>query len=285
MSNYRDRFVDVIRFIEDNLDEEISIESLCRVTNLSKFHFHRQCSAFLGITVMTLVRLLRLKSAAYQLAYRETSIIDIALSCGYQTHESFSRAFRSYFNQSPSEFRQHPDWTSWQSKYEPVVNLRGRVMSENFTVDIVDFPELNIAVMEHRGSPVLLGDTIRKFIEWRKLNRLPPEKNRTFNLVYDDPRITPPDEFRFDVACEIKEPLKNKGNVLVTKSIPAGQCARIRHIGSDDTIGAVVNFLYSDWIENSAYELRDFPVFFERVSFFPEVLEKDAVTDVFLPIQ
>lgn len=72
---------------------------------------------------------------------------------------------------------------------------------------------------------------------------------------------------------------------IVSKQIPAGKCALIRHISSDDSIGVVVDYLYSEWLPDSSFEVRDFPIFFERVSFFPEVSEAEMITDVYLPIE
>lgn len=155
-----------------------------------------------------------------------------------------------------------------------------------FNVDVADFPQTSIAVMEHREAPNLLGGTIKKFIKWRKLNGLSPEKSRTFNLIHDDPNITAPKDYQFDLACSITNTNLVEENEygVINKVIPAGKCALVRHIGSDDSIGVIVNFLYSNWLLSSGFEVRDFPLFFERVSFFPEVAENEMITDIYLPI-
>lgn len=287
MSKYQDRFTNVLSYIEENLDTELDIDKLCQIAYLSKFHFHRQCSAFFGLSVLSLVKLLRLKRAAYQLAYRDDKkVVDIALASGYESHEAFSRAFKKHFNQSPSDFRKSADWAPWHSKYEPILKLRAKIMNNkaNFNVEIVDFPETSIAVIEHRAAPNLLGNTIQKFIAWRKLNALPPTKSKTFNLIYDDPNTTAPNEYRFDLCCKVNQDVKENDHGVINKKIPAGKCALIRHIGSDDSIGVAVNYLYSNWLLTSDYEIRDYPMFFERVSFFPEVAEKDLITDIYLPL-
>ncbi len=288
MTKYQDRFVEVINYIEANLDRDLDIEKLCQLAHLSKYHFHRQCSAFFDMSVMSLVKLLRLKRAAYQLAYRDDErVIDIALANGYESHEAFSRAFKKLFNKSPSDFRQSPDWTPWHSQYEPILKLRTKIVNQktNFNVEIVDFPETLIATLEHRGSPSLLGNTIQKFIEWRKANRLSPSKCKIFNLVYHDPNITVPEDYRFDVCCSIEQKVEENAYGIVNKAIPAGKCAVVRHTGSDDSIGVSVHYLYSEWLQDSNFEVRDFPIFFERVSFFPEVPENELVTDIYLPIE
>lgn len=287
MSSYPEQFTKVIEYIEENLDDELEIETLCRLVNLSHYHFHRQCSAFFGLPVMSLVRLLKLKRAAFQLAYREHKIIDIALSNGYKSHEGFSRAFKKHFHASPSEFRQSPDWTPWRSHYDPILKLRSKIVQNQSSRDvaIVDFPETLMAVAEHRGAPAYLGKTITRFIQWRKANNLPPNKTRTFNLVYDDPQSTAPEDYRFDLCCAIATPVRDNQYGIINKVIPAGQCAVMRHIGSDDSIGEVVNYFYTQWLSDSGYEVRDFPLFFERVSFFPEVRESEMITDIYLPVR
>ena len=223
MSSYQNQFIEIIHYIERNLDAELDIEKLCQLACLSKYHFHRQCSAFFGMSVMSLVKLLRLKRAAYQLAYRNNDkVLDIALNNGYDSHEAFSRAFKKIFKQSPSNFRQSPDWNPWQSHYEPIIELRTKIMSDHtdFHVDIVNFPETKVAVLEHRAAPNLLGNSIRQFIEWRRANKLPPSKSRTFNLIYDDPAITAEEEYRFDLCCSINQPVDETNNIK-NKRIPS----------------------------------------------------------------
>ncbi len=288
MQNRTDRFKLILEYIERNLDSELQIEQLSQLACLSKYHFHRQCSAFFGIPVKQVIRLMRLKRAAFQLAYRQDQkILDIALVCGYESHEAFSRVFKKHFDQNPMEFRQSPDWTFWQEAYQPVLNLRVQIMNHQNSpdVEIIDFPETPIAVLEHRGSPQSLSRSIGQFIQWRKRNQLPPSKNRTFNLVYDDPQWVEPQNYRLDLCCEIHSPILENDVGIQTATIPAGKCARIRHIGSEDTLGHAVEYLYSTWLEQNAYQLRDFPLLFERVSFFPDVSEHETVTDVYLPIK
>lgn len=72
---------------------------------------------------------------------------------------------------------------------------------------------------------------------------------------------------------------------MITKVIPGGRCALLRHIGTDENIGESVNYLYAQWLPLSGEELRDFPLFFQRVSFFPDVPEHEAIADIYLPLR
>jgi AraC family transcriptional regulator len=67
--------------------------------------------------------------------------------------------------------------------------------------------------------------------------------------------------------------------------IPGGRCAVVRVIGRADNLEAPALHLYRDWLPDSGEEPRDFPLFCQRVRFFPEVAERDAITDLFLPLR
>lgn len=285
------------QLLDQQLENNLNLESLCAEVGLSKYHFHRWCSLCFGMPVMTLLRQLRLKRAAYQLAYRpQLSIIEISLQAGYDSHAGFSRAFGRAFAQNPSQFRQHPDWQYWQTQYQKVRQLRTGTMDNtlSYQVELVEVPALPLAVMSHRGAPQLLGQTIRHFIAWRRANQLPPERSRTFNLLYDDPSQVSADEHRFDLACSLAHwPADRPLPAAIAADAPAvfrltltaGCCARIRHYGSDDRIGQAVQYLYQQWLPQSGQQLGDFPLFFERVKFFPDVSESEMITDIYLPLR
>ena len=278
---------DALQFIERNLDQPLNLDTLCRLFGVSKYHFHRQFSLSFGIPLMSLIRLLRLKRAAYQLAYRpEQKVLDIALSSGYDSHEAFARSFKRHFQQTPSAFRQQADWQFWQNNYEPLFNLRSKTVnpSRQFRVETVSFDNTALAVLEHRGAPAQQGSTLQNFIAWRKANHTPPGKSRTFNLVYHDPATVAPEDYRFDIACTANGPISPNPQGVNAKTIPGGLCAMIRHIGNEDSLGDAVCFLYTQWLPASGYQVRDFPLFFERVRFFPEVPEAEMITDIYLPI-
>ena len=152
-------------------------------------------------------------------------------------------------------------------------------------VRVVQFPATRLAVLEHRSSPMRLGDSIRRFIEWRKAHKLPPSRSATFNFVYNDPDETPADDFRFGLGAGTDQPVEPNEAGVAAFQIPAGRCAVLRHTGSDDQLGRSILHLYSTWLPGSSEELRDFPLFMQRVAFFPDVPDSEAVTDIYLPLR
>jgi len=125
MDACRDRFSRVLAYIETHSDRELTVQELSGVAAFSKFHFHRRFSALFGIGVGAYARLHRMKRASDRFAFRsESRIIDVALESGYESPESFSRAFTKVVGQTPSAFREAPQWSAWHAAYETFHRVR-----------------------------------------------------------------------------------------------------------------------------------------------------------------
>lgn len=279
---YATRILRVVQYMQTHLDDDLSIERLSEVAGFSKYHFHRLFSAHTGTTVARLARDLRLKQAAYQLAFcPEMKVIEIALDAGFQNPETFARAFRSMHEQSPSEFRAAPRWREYKT-----LRFGNNPLETSMQPTVKTMETVRIAVLEHRGPPDAVMSTVTRFIEWRKRSKASPvTEARTFGIIYDDPDNTEPENFRFDVCGELAEPLEKNDYGIVEKSIPGGRVAVQRHLGSYENIGNVVREMYRSWLPTSGEEPRDFPRFFEYVKRMPEVSEHEQVTDIYLPLR
>lgn len=284
---YQARFDKVLCFIDEHLYEDLSVESLADVAFFSKFHFHRQFSAYIGLSVSKYVQLLRLKRASYQLAFRdELQLIDIAYDAKFENPESFSRAFKKAFGQTPSQFRKEPKWQPWHEKYKIPAREGALIMGQKIDVEVVGFKEVKVAAFEHRKAPELVNESVAEVIAWRKRTGLSPIKtSRTFGVAYDDPTTTKPEDFRFDLCAEVQKEIPDDDAMMKNKTIPRGKCAKIRHIGPYEQMTAKVMYLYCDWLPESGEELRDFPCFFHYVSRFPDVQEHEIITDIYLPLK
>lgn len=281
------RFRLAIDYIDKNLDGDLSLERLAQTASYSAFHFHRRFAALTGMAVHRYVQLSRFKRAAWQAAFRpDVTITAMALDSGYESVEAFSRAFRQRLGQSPSAFRQAPDWRIWANAWRELDTAKRWLMPQTYALDavkIVDFAETAVACLPHRGAPERLGESIRRFIDWRRTHGLSPEKAATWNVLYDDPDIMPPEAFRMDLCVTCAQVMPNDSGV-VASSLAGGRCAVLRHQGSDASLGDAVKFLYGTWLSESAEVPRDAPMFFRRVRFFPDVAEHDAVTEIYLPL-
>ncbi|MCD6038694.1 MAG: tetD [Gammaproteobacteria bacterium] len=278
--NYQKQLNKVIEFIGKHLDENLALDQLSDIACFSKYHFHRLFTAYTGLSLQQYIRWLRLKRAAHQLIVdKDQSIINIAIDAGFESHEAFSRAFKQTCGVSPNQFRQQSNWQAWeQPPYQ--LPLQG---DTTMNVTIKNLNARRLAVLQHRGDPRLVGDSVNKLINWAKVQpiNLKPKAGEAFGFAYDDPKLTSATDFRFDLAITIPEQLTLKGEVI-EKRLPAGRYAVAMHKGSRDNIGDTVYALYRDWLPNSGEELADLPCIFCYYNFDHEVAETELLTECWL---
>lgn len=94
-----------IDFIEDNILNELSMDVIASQAYMSSFHFHRIFSVVCNITLGEYTRSRRLTLAGIELKSSNAKIIDIAYKYGYESPESFSRAFTRFHGASPMAAR------------------------------------------------------------------------------------------------------------------------------------------------------------------------------------
>lgn len=281
-SEYAAKFNKVFDYIDQHMDDALTLEILSQVAHFSKFHFHRQFSEYVGISVFKYVQLMRLKRASYRLVFNKLEkVVDIALDAHFENPESFSRAFKSTFGQTPSEFRRKPAWQPWNEHYAFPTRVRVKPMQ----VNIVNFTETKIAALKHQGPVELINDSVSKFIEWRKASGLSPVKtSQTFGIAYDNPDTTEPEKFRFDICSSVSQDIPENTQGVINSAIPAGRCAVVRHFGSHDRIAESIYPLYREWLPNSGESLRDFPLYFHYLNLMPETPEHELEADIYLPL-
>ncbi|HUA19956.1 MAG TPA: AraC family transcriptional regulator [Bryobacteraceae bacterium] len=89
-----------------HLDEDVSLAALAEQTGLSAFHLQRVFAETVGESPKQLTLRLRLERAAALLLTGEDSVLEVALACGFQSHEVFIRAFRKRFGLAPRAYRE-----------------------------------------------------------------------------------------------------------------------------------------------------------------------------------
>jgi AraC family transcriptional regulator len=183
---------------------------------------------------------------------------------------------------TPSGFRKKPEWAPWVERFQ----IPNRKRNTNMQVKIVNFNQTKVAVLEHRGDPKLVNNSVSTFIEWRKESGLSPvASSKSLGIVYDNPETTAPQDFRFDICGSVIEAVPENPQNIINKQIPAGRCAVVQHKGSHERIGEAAYYLYRNWLPESGEELRDFPLFFHYLNLGADIPEQDLLTDVYLPLK
>lgn len=94
-----------LQYIEDHITEEISIDRIAKHVNISSFYFQKGFAMLCGFTIAEYVRNRRLALAGNDLATGDEKVIDIALKYGYDSPDSFTKAFTRFHGVTPSQVR------------------------------------------------------------------------------------------------------------------------------------------------------------------------------------
>ncbi|MDQ0659704.1 AraC-like DNA-binding protein [Paenibacillus sp. W2I17] len=105
MSRYRAMIQQSLFFIETHLHEQIGLEEVASEALLSPYHYHRIFRNEVGMTVVDYIRNRRMSLASTTLRSTDAGILDIALACGFESQEAFTRAFRKLYGMPPGRFR------------------------------------------------------------------------------------------------------------------------------------------------------------------------------------
>ena len=92
-----------IDYVEANITENLDFEEVAKQAYSSSFHFQRVFHILCGFSLGEYIRMRRLSLAGEELSKGTVKIIDIAMKYGYDTPESFTRAFTRFHGIAPSE--------------------------------------------------------------------------------------------------------------------------------------------------------------------------------------
>jgi AraC family transcriptional regulator len=106
LEDHSDCIEEVMRYIREHISEPLDRETLADVAGFSVPHFHRVFTAHVGESAISYIRRIRMERAGRKLRMGAVDITEVALAAGYDSHASFSKAFKQQFGLSPSEFRQ-----------------------------------------------------------------------------------------------------------------------------------------------------------------------------------
>ncbi len=116
--NYLTQVQTGIDYIEENLDYELTLQAIAQKAGISQWHFQRIFKALTNETIKTYIRSRRLANAFEKLLTTNQKIIEIAITAGFESQQSFSRAFKKAFDMTPNEARKLTNKSIFLKKVE-----------------------------------------------------------------------------------------------------------------------------------------------------------------------
>jgi AraC family transcriptional regulator len=280
-SDYAQRIDRVIDYLRANLHRPVKLAELANVACFSEFHFHRIFTAVSGETLNNFTNRLRLEKAARLLRYSERSLTEIAMNSGFSSSATFSRAFRSGYDTSPSQFRRSGEIKKSKIRKElfpqDEYGLSAEEMSAEekkaaFPVRLIDLPERQVAYIRVTNAFELervLG-ALTTVIEWAKSQNVFSD-GILFGMTVDDPHVTPAHLYRYEVCVASSLPFDCMEGMSKLK-MPPMRYAAIKVSGDIHKVATAWDYLYRDWLIHSAYEPEHAPA-------LEVFLDKESATD------
>ncbi|MEE9335750.1 MAG: AraC family transcriptional regulator [Granulosicoccaceae bacterium] len=255
--NYLSQVQKGIDFIEANLGHELSLRDIAKQTGIGQWHFQRIFKALTNETLKTYIRSRRLGIALEQLLCTELRIIEIALTAGFESQASFTRAFKKAFDMTPNQARIMGDKNRFLKKIE-------------FNTEYLQHINNNISLEPEivtQKKLLLVGMKTRFYSTDSDKNNIADKLPALWNEFL--PRL---DEIRHGVpgaAYGVIQQAKNNADLLdylagrevsqVTAvppgmdviEVPACEYARFTHKGDVSALDNTVNYIYSSWLMQS----------------------------------
>lgn len=279
--DYVKRIVRVLIYIEDHIDEEISMEELARVACYSPFHFHRIFHMVAQETAHQYVKRLRLERAAMKLRYTDQPVTEIALDSQYDTPSAFTRAFKQALGESPRNYRiLYKEVNAMTRKLTELPNITPETITRTSDLDLLFIRRLG----KYTESASQAWVNMHAFIEEHHLN---PAHLRYFGISHDDPRVTPEEKLRYDACILAPKNVQTQGKGEVSsQTLKGGKYAVFVHHGSYEGLNETFDRIFLKWMPTVKENFDDTRPVFEEY-FHLEFVKTDPgklLTKIYIPL-
>ncbi len=299
--HYEELVARAVEQVRAALDEALRLQDLGRKACLSPLHFHRIFRGLLGETPGELHRRMRLERAGFRLATTAHPVTRIALEAGYETHESFTRAFAAAFGLPPSDFRaragENPtSWSAASASALPAPNgvhftaashdaVRFTSEQAPMNVTIEPMPRKRVYAVTHRGPYNMIGAAFSRLdaiLSGSTLDRA--DWLEMVALHYDDPETVPTTELRADAGIVVSERSDTPPEGLHEVDIPAGVYARFVHQGPYERLGDAWARFMGGWLVQSGHHIGSGPTYERYLNTPMNAAPHELLTELYLSV-
>jgi AraC family transcriptional regulator len=250
------RMTDALEYMEKNMAEPFDAAKIAKVACSSSFHFQRMFHMLTGITVAEYVRKRKLTLAAQELAVTKAKVLDIALKYGYDTPESFSKAFRKMHGISPSATREPGTNLKAYPRISFQVSLKGDQDMDYRIVEREAFQVVGKAKTISTKDGVNFKQVPQFWQEYRRdqiEERLVPygKTGNCLGICMD--MDMKQEQFVYLIAVESDR--ASESPEFVTRTIPASTWAVFTSVGPlPEAIQKVWDRIWQEWFPATGYE-------------------------------
>ena len=239
---------DALQFIEANLTEDLTVGRIAREVNTSAFYFQKGFAMLCGYTVGEYVRMRRLSVAGEELTASDIKVIDLAIKYGYDSADSFTKAFTRFHGSTPTDVRHNGASIKAFAPLHIKLTLDGGKTMEYRIEKKPAFKVMGVSKIIGYGDGYT---TIPKF--WDEVFAKPGNKLMGVYGFCDD--TIPGDEFCYYIADDYNEELA-KSEGFEVKEIPELTWAVFPCRGAmPQALQSVNTQVFNEWLPSSNYEI------------------------------
>ncbi|HBC4832674.1 TPA: AraC family transcriptional regulator [Enterococcus faecalis] len=247
-------------YIEEHLTEEVSFDELAKKTGISVYHFKRTFSFIAGMSLAEYIKKRRLAEANLALLAGE-KVTDVAFKYGYQSIEGFSRAFRDWSGQAPSEVMKTQIQKTFP-KFSFYIDIKG---GQSMDVKLIEKPAFQIVGVSQKVPLQYQGEN-QAIMELAQ--RITPQQRaemHTFDDVYPHQLVNASFDFQEGRTTEGGEMTHMIGFATLQEniyedldqlSVPAHTWAVFPNEGPfPQTLQETWARIFSEWLPSSGYQV------------------------------
>ena len=256
---------DAMKYIEENLTNEIDFKVVARLALCSEYHVKRMFSFLAGITLSEYIRRRRLSLAAFELINSNIKIIDVAIKYGYNSPDSFTRAFQNLHGVTPSEARNNGQQLKAYPQMTFQLSIRG---GNEMDYRIEQKEAFNIVGIMKRVPIIFDGEnteitamwksfTMEKIEQLTKISNVEPVGIIQASTNFSEGRMEEKGELDQYIGVATTQECPENFTKL---EVPALTWAIFESKGSfPSTLQETWGRIYSEWFPSSIYQVTEGP--------------------------
>ncbi|MDQ0273684.1 AraC family transcriptional regulator [Cytobacillus purgationiresistens] len=279
---------DAMKYIEENLTNEIDFKVVARLAHCSEYHFKRMFSFLAGITLSEYIRRRRLSLAAFELINSTIKIIDVAIKYGYNSPDSFTRAFQNLHGVTPSAARNNGQ----HLKAYPLMTFQLSIRGGNeMNYRIEQKEAFNIVGIMKRVPIIFEGENPEITAMWKSLPMKKTDQLKKLSNVEPKGMIQASTNFS-EGRMEEKGELDQYLGVATTQEcpenfskleVPALTWAIFESMGPfPSTLQETWGRIYSEWFPSSNYQVTEGPEILSIKS--KDLTSPSVISEIWIPV-
>ncbi|WP_158301627.1 AraC family transcriptional regulator [Paenibacillus mesophilus] len=261
-----------IDYIEDHLSEPLELQHIAGVAFMSVPNLYRAFYALTGHPIKEYIRKRRISTSSWYLRYTDKPIIDVAIECGFDSYQTFTKIFKKLVGMTPGTYRKADVYYSFEAVnlLEHVAYMEDRGLSERHPdVKVIRFSPVQVATYRHQASKPdgIEEEAVRLLFALLERHGWVMERIRFYGTNVELPSLEKP--FGYDIMIPLDETKTGlKLDDFQIGTFPGGLYAVGKSLDTDGSkIMAAWDRLLSEWLPRSTFALGEHPYIEEFLTY------------------